>query len=147
MVKNVAFPFSNLDHIGIVVRDIDKAAASLAVLGVGPFKTSGRAPITEKYVRGKPVPYKVETRFAKMGPIVIELTQHFGGECIQKEFLDTKGEGLHHIGFQVNDVWGEADKLAKQGIAIEQSGKRPTGGGFLFFKNDAGLYIEFFQPE
>ncbi|MFC1981714.1 VOC family protein [Chloroflexota bacterium] len=144
--KQSSFP--ELHHIGLVVKDLNKTIEYLTSLGIGPFRPSGRVPVTERNLRGKLVPSKLEMRFARLGQIELEVVQPIEGECIQMEFLKSQGEGIHHLGFAVDDIRGEMDKLTKQGIKIEQSGTRPIGGGFAFFKCEIpDFFIELTQQK
>ena len=142
--KQSSFP--ELHHIGLVVKDLNKTIEYLASLGIGPFHSSGSVPVTERNLQGKQVPSKVEIKHGNLGRIELELAQPIEGECLQMEFLQSQGEGIHHLGFAVDDIREEMDKLTKRGIKIEQSGTRPTGGGFAFFKcENPGFFIELTQ--
>ena len=137
-------PFSQLHHVGVVVRDIDKAIEYLSSLGIGPFEPHfPDPPLLEKLVRGEPADYKLEMSNGKIGQAKLELIQPVEGESPHKEFLNSKGEGIQHIGFAVNDLDGEVAKLTKQGVKVLMSGKWP-GGGFAYLETDAvgGIIIE-----
>jgi len=118
--------------------------------------TSGLAPrpgflflaiCTERWVRGKPSHYECRLRFAQIGPVELELIEPIKGECLQKEFLDSKGEGIHHLGFFVDDLDTEVSNLVRHGIEVIQSGKRLTGGGFAYLNTNAigGIVLELIQ--
>lgn len=125
-------PFSRIHHIGVVVRDIDKTIDYLSSLGIGPFEPPhAEPPVTEKLVRGKPVDYSLKMSNAKMEGVNIELLQPVKGESVQKEFLESRGEGIQHIGFAVDDrdsLDSEVARLVKKGVKILSSIKRPGGG-------------------
>jgi len=53
---------------------------------------------------------------AQPGPVEIELIQVLEGETPHTEFLKEKGEGIHHLGFHVDDLDGMLAALAKEGI-------------------------------
>lgn len=54
--------------------------------------------------------------FAYVNGIEIELVECSEGRIFQSKFLDTWGEGIHHIGFHVEDVDKETDNMVKQGL-------------------------------
>jgi len=145
--KRGELEYSQLHHVGVVVRDIEKAIEYLSSLGIGPFEPHyPDPPGVEKLLRGKPTQYKLEMSNAKMGHVNLELIQPVERESIWKEFLDSKGEGIQHIGFIVDDLDKEVEELTKQGVKVLTSGKWP-GGGFAYLEIDAigGMIIELIQ--
>ena len=139
-------PFSKFMHVGMVVRDIDKAIEHLSSFGIGPFEKHTSTPLIERQFRGKPANWQTKRSTAKMGQLEIELLQPVEGESAAKEFLESKGEGIHHIGFAVDDLDREMAKLVRQGAKVVMSGKW-AGGGFAYLEIDAigGLIIELIQ--
>ena len=100
----------------IVVKDIDRAIEYYtSTFGMGPFRTSD-VDMEGVLLRGKPISTRIKVAFAESGPLQIELIQPVEGKNIYTEFLDSKGEGLHHLAFQVNDLDAMLAKLAKEGI-------------------------------
>ena len=120
MEKNTAVesPFSKLIQVGVVVKDLDKAVERLSSLGIGPFTPTLLPPDAEQWFRGKPVDAKVKISGARLGEIVLELIQPVGRESPHQEFLDSKGEGIQHIAFAVDDLDREVARLAKQGVSV-----------------------------
>lgn len=135
--------FSQIHHIGAVVKDIEKSMEYLSSLGIGPWGPMPGKPFAgdKKKLRGKPADYKLTARFAPLGPIQLELVQPLGGECVQKEFLEKRGEGVNHLGFLVKDIDKKVAELAKQGLNVIQSGPGPTKGGFAYLDTEAGCGI------
>lgn len=88
----------------------------------------------------------MEIRVAQVGQVELELIQPLEGESIYKEFLEKKGEGLHHLSFFVHDIDEEEARLTKQGFKALASGRRP-GGGFTYFETDrvGGVVMELIQ--
>jgi len=108
----------SVDQIGIVVRDIDKVIASWSKLfGLGPwtFRDLGF-----KDAEGRPL--KARLAFTSLGPVQLELIQPVEGRIFHSEFLDKHGEGLHHLGFFVDDFEGEVNNLLAQGAKVLSSG-------------------------
>lgn len=137
---------AEIRQIGIVVRDLDKTIEHLTSLGLGPFqRTEAIHPSTR--MRGRKVSYEVKLGFAQQGPVQIELIEYQRGETIQKEFLDEKGEGLHHICFQVKDINATVEKFTKKGIKVLQEDRFIGGGGLAYLGTDeiGGIIIEVVQ--
>ena len=113
-----------LFHVGLVVRDLDKTFEYYQSLGLVSSVLKRRAgytrPTFEEY--GKPrekqnSPAKV--RIFRIGPLPFEMLQYNeGGRTANKEFLDSKGEGVAHIGFLVDDLEAETAKLVEKGVPI-----------------------------
>ncbi len=120
MDKNIAVesPFSRLIQVGVVVKDLDKAVERLSSLGIGPFTPMLLPPEAEQRFRGKPLDAKFKISGARLGEIVLELIQPVEGESPHQEFLDSKGEGIQHIAFAVDDLDREVAKLTKQGVSV-----------------------------
>ena len=143
-------PFSKLRHIAIVVKDIERVVQFYSSLGIGPFITPPkRVHHSEAYVartfRGKPMGVvDLIVRETKIGPIVLQLVQPVAGECIEKEFLDKRGEGVQHLGFLVDDIDKQEGKAVKLGLRITQRGRRGDGSGNTFFDTEAlgGVVLE-----
>jgi len=109
-----------LHHIAVVVRDIDKAVAYYESLGVASV---GREVV---FPESKP---KIRAKFIQIGSIPIEFVQPLEGESRYKEFLNSKGEGVQHIAFAVDNLDEETAKLDEKGVSIIVSGKAPAAFG------------------
>ncbi len=137
----------NLGHIGFVVRDMEKAMEHYQALGMGPFKSVPLSrPIKRSYM-GASVPperFGFNVRVGKLGPILVEFVQPVKGETIQKTFLDTKGEGINHLAFEVDDLDEARTELENIGFKVIQSTEFENGECALFFDTDraVGLVIE-----
>jgi len=139
-------------HVAVIVRDMNKAIEHYQVLEIGPFPPfigpEGPTPLTGKMVNGKPVDYSIDLRHAKsgVGDLRFELIEPLKGETPAKEFLEKKGEGIHHIGFTVDDIDKETAKLAEKGFKITQSGVTPSAR-WAYYDTDAvgGVSIELIQ--
>lgn len=105
-----------VSQVGIVVRDIQKAADYYtATFGIGPFSIID-VNMEGVLLRGKPSSSKIKAAFAQSGALQIEFIQPVEGQNLYTEFLATNGEGLHHLGFQVEDFDGMVAAFAKEGI-------------------------------
>ncbi len=125
-------------QVGVVVRDIDKAIEHLSSLGIGPFESRALPPDTEEWFRGKPLKAKFKISMAKVGDVDLELIQPVKGESPHREFLDSKGEGIQHVMFAVDDLDEEVARLTKNGASILLRAKFPTGGGIAYLDLGVG---------
>ena len=140
-------PFSKVDQVGVIVRDMDKAIEYYEALGIGPFKSLDVTAIDRK-VYGKPADdVKNLVRVAQMGQVEFELVQPVSGESVQKKSLKDRGEGIDHLGFFVDNIDEEVANLVKKGFKVISSGKLVGGGGFAFLDTDkvGGVFFELIQ--
>ena len=144
--------FSDFHHVSLVVKDMDKALSYFQSLGIGPFMEPPVSPAKEIY-RGKPIPVNSLKRkevLGKMGGVWFQLCQPLGGDSPWQEFLDTRGEGVHHIAVLVEDIEKTEAELTKKGIEIVHIGRFKGGGGACLadFSKIGGIFVEFIQrPE
>jgi len=124
-------PFSRVDQIGIVVRDLDKAVKYYESLGIGPFEPLGDLVYTKREVLGKPIKFdsiELDIRVARVGPVELELIEPIKGEFLWKEYLDTKGEGIMQLGFYVDDIDREESRLVEKGLKVIYRSRFNNGG-------------------
>jgi methylmalonyl-CoA/ethylmalonyl-CoA epimerase len=94
-----------LFHIGWVVRDCAAAQQELSArLGAGPFVSAGKeARFDQALVHGKPTPFSLRIAFGVLGGVLLELLEPLDDRSPHAEFLDTHGEGMHHLAYLVPD--------------------------------------------
>jgi methylmalonyl-CoA/ethylmalonyl-CoA epimerase len=108
------FKLTEVAQISYAVKDIDTVIEAWSSLyGIGPWTF-----MENEGVDAKKRPWKIRMAFAYLGPVQIELVQCTEGRIFQSRFLDTWGEGLHHLGFYVDDVDAEATNLVAQGAKL-----------------------------
>lgn len=106
--------FKSIDHISYAVADIDRVVEAWSRLyGFGPWRYMENGGTD---VKGRP--WKIRMAFAYAGHMEIELVQCTEGRIFQSKFIDKWGEGVHHIGFFVDDVDAEVAALAKEGASV-----------------------------
>ncbi len=113
-------------QIAHVVRDIDKSMKYYwDTFRIGPWDVYTFAPPTvrDSMVRGKPSTHTYLLAATWIDKVQLELMQPLTGRSIYDEFLETKGEGLHHMKLYFRDCAAALERLRKQGIAVIQSGK------------------------
>ena len=146
-LENSPFNPGEYHHVGVVVRDIKKTIEYLEALGIGTFGMPDGSPYVEEsfegMLHGRPVEWKLRISYARVGNSELELLEPCGGESVHQEFLDSRGEGLHHIGYLVDDVPAEIAKLAEHGIEVLTSGAGEAAS-FAYFETGAvgGIIIE-----
>ncbi|MBW1709198.1 MAG: VOC family protein [Deltaproteobacteria bacterium] len=112
--KSPVLQLKTVDQISIAVKDIDQVIENWSsMFGIGPWTFSE---IGGTDAKGRS--WKARMAFAYLGPLQIELVQPVEGRIFQSRFLDTFGEGLHHLGFYVDDVDQEASKLEANGAKM-----------------------------
>ncbi len=107
MSQEQASPFSlpPVYQLGYVVSDIERACKYYeSVFGTGPFSAVIDVNMDGAILRGKPVDTTIKVAFVESGDIQIELIQPVEGKNLYTEFLETRGEGIHHLGYQVEDM-------------------------------------------
>lgn len=135
------------DQVGIVVRDMDKAVQYYTkVLGIGPFRRF-EFTLPEGTMKGKNIfSLKMKLAFASLGDLEVELIEAPPGDNIYREFLDTKGEGLHHLGYHVPDINSHLAALKQNGVGILFSGKTErVSFAYLDTANTGGVIFELIQ--
>ena len=123
------------EHIGIAVKDL-----SISV------------PLFEKLLNSEC--YKTElvateavnTAFFKKGETKIELLESTDPDGVIAKFIERKGEGLHHIAFDVVDIYAEMDRLKGEGFILLNEEPKPGADNklvcFLHPKGTNGVLIE-----
>jgi methylmalonyl-CoA/ethylmalonyl-CoA epimerase len=104
----------SIAQVSWAVNDIDRVIESWSKLyGFGPWTFTENGGVDAK---GRP--WKIRMAFTYVGPLQIELVQCIEGRIFQSRFLDTWGEGVHHIGWYVGDVDKTVAGLAAQGVKV-----------------------------
>ena len=93
---------------------------------------------------------KVTEAVFKLGDgVEIDLVEPTGPDSTVAKFLEKRGEGLHHIAFEVDDVNAELKTVAGKGIRlIDSEGREGVAGqiAFLHPKSVNGVLVELLQP-
>ena len=140
--------WSRTYQVGVVVRDIDRAAAFYERLGIGPFVEGPSAHALERKIYGDDAPdARVKGRIAQMGAVEFELLQPVSGNSIQAEFLEKHGEGVIHLCAHTDDLDRDMAELTALGFRVISSAILEDGGRFAYFdtREVGGLILELFQ--
>ena len=136
--------FGKPHHICIVVSDINKSKGYYESIGIGPWVDY--PPLVE-YTKLNVIDEKgfFDTRFVytHIGNLQLQLAQPGEGKTIYKEFLETKGEGVFHIGFEVDDIDVAEKQLTDNEMKVLASGRRDDGSGFSYLdtRDNAGVTL------
>jgi catechol 2,3-dioxygenase-like lactoylglutathione lyase family enzyme len=139
-------------HVGVVVRDIEKAIAHFEALGFGPFRFDDEHRVFEipfkGELHGKPAEWRTKISNAKMGGVELELLEPSSGDQALKETLDAHGEGLHHIGWLIPDVRAEMERAQARGAKVWTSSFPEGMPGFCYLEGSevGNLAIELREP-
>jgi len=133
-----------ISQVAVVVKDLRKAMENYwKTLGIGPWSVYTFAPpaLREPSIRGKPVPYSMRLALTKAGSVELELIEPLEGPSIYKEFLAKRGEGLHHLGFLVDDLDNALAAFKKMGIDVLMSGRWGDVSEYYYMDTEAVLGI------
>jgi catechol 2,3-dioxygenase-like lactoylglutathione lyase family enzyme len=124
----------SITHIGLIVRDIEATRRRYIDMLGAPEAAIGEvdAPAIAKTVyKGAPSTARAKLCHLRLGPIQVELIQPLGGPSTWQDFLDTKGEGVHHIAFDTPDAKADMKALAAAGATQVQYGEW-VGGNYTY---------------
>ncbi len=125
-------------HVGIAVKDLKESVALFErLLGL------------KAHVEDAPCQKVTEAIFRFGGGIEIDLVEPNGPDSAVAKFLEKRGEGLHHIAFEVDDIDKDLQSMEEKGIQlIDKQGRDGVAGkiGFLHPKSVNGVLVELVQP-
>ena len=96
-----------IEHIGIAVKSLEESNVLFE-------KLLGQPAYKEEEVASE----GVKTSFFMNGPNKIELLEATNPDSPISKFLDKKGEGIHHIAFDVEDILDEIERLKNEGFTF-----------------------------
>ncbi len=127
-----------VEHIGIAVKNFSEAnGLYYKLLGAEPYKT--------EYVESE----GVNTSFFRVGDSKIELLEATNPDSAIAKFIEKRGEGIHHIAFEVEDIFAEMERLKKEGFTLLN--EQPKKGAdnklvcFVHPKSATGVLVELTQ--
>lgn len=127
-----------IDHIGIAVRDLAESNELFR-------KLFGEAHYKVEIVESE----RVATSFFRMGESKIELLEASSPESPIAKFIEKRGEGIHHIAFEVADIRAEIARLEAEGfVPLNREPKRGADQklvAFLHPKSSNGVLVELCQ--
>lgn len=129
---------NKIEHIGIAVKNLDEANIVYSkIFNQQPYKTES---VESEHV---------STSFFKVGESKLELLEATNPESAIAKFIEKKGEGIHHIAFDVDDIYLEMERLKKEGfIILNENPKKGADNKLVCFvhpKSANGVLIELCQ--
>lgn len=127
-----------LEHIGIAIKDLSAANELFA-------KLFGAENYKQEHVESE----GVTTSFFKTGESKIELLEATKPDSAIAKFIEKRGEGIHHLAFEVEDIYSEMERLIGEGFELIH--KEPKKGAdnklicFLHPKSSNGVLVELCQ--
>ncbi|MBL7882661.1 MAG: methylmalonyl-CoA epimerase [Bacteroidia bacterium] len=127
-----------IEHLGIAVKNIEQSNELFT-------KLFGKAPYKLEKVESE----GVSTSFFMIGESKIELLEATSPDSAIAKFIEKKGEGIHHIAFEVADIYAEMERLKNEGFTLLN--EQPKKGAdnklicFLHPKSSNGVLIELCQ--
>lgn len=131
---------NKIEHIGIAVRSLSASIPLFEkLLGTPCYKTES--------VESE----KVNTAFFKTGESKVELLESIEPDGVISKFIEKKGEGMHHIAFEVDDLITEINRLKSEGFVfineVPKDGADNKLVCFLHPKSTNGVLIELCQQK
>ena len=129
-----------ITEVGVAVKDLEKATRLFVdVLGA----KAGEIITVERY--------QMRYRMCRVGNVDFELMEPVGEEGVIARFIKARGEGLHHVGFAVENLIEKLDALKEQGVSlIDEEPQELFGATYAFVHPSAffGVMFELIQyPE
>ncbi len=128
-----------IDHIGIAVKNLEEAIKTYEKLLNKPC-------YKREVVEGQ----NVETAFFKTGESKVELLGATSPDSVIEKFISKKGQGIHHIALEVEDLEKEMKRLQNEGFTLlnetPQKGADNKRIVFLHPKDNHGVLVELCEP-
>lgn len=129
-------PVREIHHVGIAVDDLDRAVETYALLFGA--EVEHREVVTDQ---------GVEACALRVGDDRVELLRPLGPDTPVGRFLASRGPGLHHVAYRVDDVGAELGRLAAAGVRlIDEAPRRGLFGtqvAFVHPESTGGVLAEF----
>lgn len=124
-----------IEHIGIAVKHL---SASIPLFEKLLNTTCYKTEVIESE--------QVNTAFFKVGDSKLELLEAYGPGSVINTFIDKKGEGMHHIALEVEDIYAEANRLINEGfVPLSEHPKKGADNKMVLFlhpKSTNGVLVE-----
>lgn len=129
-----------IEHLGIAVKNLEQASKVYeSLLGKPSYKTE----VVESE--------GVKTQFFQVGESKIELLEAMHPDSPIAKFIEKRGEGIHHIAYEVDNIQEEIERLIKEGFdLIHEQAKDGADNkkiAFLHPKSTGGVLVELCQEK
>lgn len=129
---------TGLSHVGVAVRDLEEARNYYRSI----FGLESSDPI----IGGEGT---IKVSLVEAGNAIVELLEPIGSEGVMAKFLERRGEGIHHICYEVDDIYSQVDSLTAKGMEVLGE-PRPGAEGlavFLHPRGTHGILVELVQKQ
>jgi len=98
-------PFTTVMQVALCVRDLDATIRNYEAIGIGPWTRWDTTPesFPDQHEHGRPVAHTTRCAATYIGSVMWEVFQPLSPDSIFSQFLEEKGEGVHHIGLRTTD--------------------------------------------
>jgi methylmalonyl-CoA/ethylmalonyl-CoA epimerase len=130
-------------QVGLIVRDIEKTSRAYAdVFGMDIPQWFMTDPEDKAHTRYHDAPTEAQAKLAffDMGGLQLELIEPVGGPSTWQEYLETHGEGVHHIAFRIKGMDEQISLLDSKGMPPVQRGDY-TGGRYAYVDGTSQLKV------
>jgi methylmalonyl-CoA/ethylmalonyl-CoA epimerase len=129
-----------LEHVGIAVKNLEESNRLYEkLLGVAPYKSEE---VESEHVL---------TSFFKSGTSKIELLAGTSPDSPISRYIEKKGEGIHHLAFEVEDIYEEMERLRNEGFTLLNDKPKPGADHklicFIHPKSANGVLVEICQSK
>jgi len=128
-----------VNHLGIAVRSIEEVRPFYEQVLRAQFE--GIEEVAEQ---------KVRVAFFRIGDVKLELLEPTTPESTIAKFIEKKGEGLHHVAYEVKDIQARLNELKAEGVKLidetPRMGAHHMKVAFLHPKSSAGILTELCEP-
>lgn len=124
-------------HVGIAVRNLDSAIKFLE-------ETYGAKLLWRKTFESQ----KMESAFISLGEAYFEVASSLDPEGVIGKFVQSRGEGIHHVSLEVDDIDRTIEELRGKGLTV--MGEAATADfkvAFVHPQNNLGMLVELYQPK
>jgi methylmalonyl-CoA/ethylmalonyl-CoA epimerase len=129
---------NKIEHVALAVADLDAAVEHYS--SVWGLTVEHRERVEDQ---------GVEEAMLPLGDLYLQLLGATGPDTTVGKFLDKRGEGLHHIAYEVDDLEATLAELKAKGVALIDEAPRKGGRGhmvaFVHPKGNHGLLVELIQ--
>ncbi len=135
--------FSDVLQVGLVVRDLDAAVRTYAdEYGIGPWEIFNVTPdiATDMTIDGEPCEYAMRVALTMVGNVQWELIQPLDDKTPYAAFLESHGEGIHHVAVGVEDYAEALERFREKGHGVVLSG-RYRGAKYAYLATQSKLHF------
>ncbi|MEZ0168072.1 VOC family protein [Microvirga sp. TS319] len=137
--------FNTLHHVCILVHDLEKTVAYYEKIGVGPWYDYPKSGAYIDFdVPNPAASAAMRYKCCDLENVQIQLCHPGELDSPQRRFLEERGEGVYHLGFEVPDRDKAEDEGRALGLRVTARGRRIDKSGFCYFdtRAEAGIVLE-----